>query len=319
MSEKYNLKHFFNLITTSKNTIKDVAKKIAKIQTEIDEIDRMLLKIETTPEEAMNRIDWSKLDKKATGKAKKTVKEYISKINESKEKLFNIRKNKSETIDKYNNIIFDLSSNSEKINDTIEKFLYLSHAWQKDDISEIKNMDENSSNFYVLNPSPSDIAIQKSVFIAPSNFFSGDNYVELKLGCIVICTLMFAYDHSGIYIGEDKIVELNGDGEIKIVTYSEFLNSSIFRTGVTIYTACEDGNVLHDPKIAKRAKSLIGEKMNYDSSTNNCHIFCLHCLHGRIHTSGIEMPVIDKLTQGIMDSHLVKTPSKFDWINVKIK
>ena len=55
-------------------------------------------------------------------------------------------------------------------------------------------------------------------------------------GALVFCDLAIKPEHSGIFIGDKTIVELDGSGNIRKVDYSTFLNDSIFRTGINIFT-----------------------------------------------------------------------------------
>lgn len=97
--------------------------------------------------------------------------------------------------------------------------------------------------------------------------------------------------HTGVYIGQDKIVELtpndDGDAIIRSVSPEEFLNSSLYRTGAFIYVACgknDDGDcyALCEPKIANRAKQAVGLQWlgKYSLTNNNCHMFCQYCITG---------------------------------------
>ena len=89
--------------------------------------------------------------------------------------------------------------------------------------------------------------------------------------------------HTGIYIGDDQIVELtniDGDAIIRTVSAEEFIEDDAF-----IYVACgvrEKGDycTLGGQKIADRAEEAIGQ--NWNGITDiNCHMFCQYCITGR--------------------------------------
>ncbi len=100
--------------------------------------------------------------------------------------------------------------------------------------------------------------------------------------------------HTGIYIGNDEIVELTknnaGLAEIRIVSTEKFIKGDgLFspRTGAFIYVACgkrSNGNcyALGTTAIAQRAKAAVGRIWNgaYCLTTNNCHMFSQYCVSG---------------------------------------
>ena len=106
--------------------------------------------------------------------------------------------------------------------------------------------------------------------------------VTPKPGCIMICKIAGGLaEHSGVYIGDDTVVELNGSGDIQEVSLAEFLNDGITRTGVNIYVACDSSNkVLCDKSIAKRAEDIVGDVRDYNLIMDNCHQFTAGCITG---------------------------------------
>lgn len=97
-------------------------------------------------------------------------------------------------------------------------------------------------------------------------------------GSILYVDLAAGYmEHSGVYIGDDQIVELNQDGEITIVSPAGFASGG---TGFSIYVSCHDGAPVGSEKIAERAEQMIGTKRDYNLIFNNCHIFTSYCLTG---------------------------------------
>jgi cell wall-associated NlpC family hydrolase len=47
--------------------------------------------------------------------------------------------------------------------------------------------------------------------------------VSPVVGSVVYCDLALTTEHSGIYVGENQIVHLDGDGDIQIVSPDDFL------------------------------------------------------------------------------------------------
>jgi hypothetical protein len=103
-----------------------------------------------------------------------------------------------------------------------------------------------------------------------------------KTGAIVRCELAGALDHTGILVADDQIIELDGTGLIRIVSYTDFLIASPYRTGDDITIACDDDSlaVLADLAAAKRAIDLVGQSRDYHLFLDNCHQFVSGCLTG---------------------------------------
>ena len=94
--------------------------------------------------------------------------------------------------------------------------------------------------------------------------------------------------HTGIYVGNNRIVEMtndNGTGIIKKVPPKYFLDYSLWRTGVFIYVACgkKDGKYypLAAPEIAERALEAVGNETKYNLLLDNCHLFVEYCITGK--------------------------------------
>ena len=103
-----------------------------------------------------------------------------------------------------------------------------------------------------------------------------------EIGSIVYCDLMAGYaDHSGIYIGNNKIVHLDGSGYVECVTPKQFMaRLGGFGTAISIYVSCDDEDAVGSSLVAKRAKEQIGKYRNYNFLLDNCHQFVSGCLHG---------------------------------------
>lgn len=101
--------------------------------------------------------------------------------------------------------------------------------------------------------------------------------VHPKVGSIVHCSL-YGVEHSGIYIGDNTIVQLEGNGKISAVSPKGFVSKT---NAIAIYVACDSqNNVLHAEEIARRAVHQIGKKINYNLLINNCHKFTSGCILG---------------------------------------
>lgn len=112
-----------------------------------------------------------------------------------------------------------------------------------------------------------------------------NNEVVLEEGSILYCKLPSIFgnvEHSGIYVGENKVIEYNRDEEVVCISLEEFLGgTSSIRLGLYIYAACDNqGNILHDKKIADNARKWLGYKSTYNVLFNNCHMFTSSCMTG---------------------------------------
>jgi len=112
--------------------------------------------------------------------------------------------------------------------------------------------------------------------------------------------------HTGIYVGNNRIVEMtneDGKGIIRKVPPKYFLNFSLHRTGVFIYIACGKKNGKYYPlgseDIAERAEQAVGEATDYNLLLDNCHLFTERCIAGEKDSwfgtlDGVESALIQK-------------------------
>lgn len=76
----------------------------------------------------------------------------------------------------------------------------------------------------------------------------------MEEGCIVYCD-MYKFEHSGVYVGDNTIVHLDGNGEILAVSPEEFLDRlGGFNNAITIYTCCVGKKPVGAKDTAKYAK-----------------------------------------------------------------
>lgn len=100
-------------------------------------------------------------------------------------------------------------------------------------------------------------------------------------GTPVYCDLAIVAEHTGIYIGDNKIVHLSGDGKIEAVTPQEFVRRlDGANPAEKIYFAVASGKAVGNQKIADRARAMIGKRRHYNVLLDNCHQFTCGCLSG---------------------------------------
>lgn len=106
-------------------------------------------------------------------------------------------------------------------------------------------------------------------------------------GSVVYCGLAFGFaEHSGIYIGNNEIVHLDGSGIIEIVSPQKFLERlGGLNHAMSIYVACNGSTAIGTNAIAKKAKRMVGKNRNYNLVLNNCHQFTSGCITGNFENS----------------------------------
>ena len=57
---------------------------------------------------------------------------------------------------------------------------------------------------------------------------------DVPAGSVVVCEIFHLFEHSGIYIGEHEIVELQGTGLVRAVSFNRFFAG---RTGKHLFVA----------------------------------------------------------------------------------
>jgi len=103
--------------------------------------------------------------------------------------------------------------------------------------------------------------------------------VQPKVGAIVCCGLGRILDHTGIYIGDNTIVELSGSGLVKAISMKRFLSE---RSGKQIFIACDSKTQpLVNDLAAKKVTEQIFNYYEYDVINNNCHRFIWQCFAQR--------------------------------------
>ncbi|PMM03462.1 hypothetical protein BCT63_14225 [Vibrio kanaloae] len=100
-------------------------------------------------------------------------------------------------------------------------------------------------------------------------------------GSIVYCDLAFGYaEHSGVYMGNGRIIHRNGKGLIEAASIRQFLADT---TALSIYVSCNaQGKAVGNESTAQIAEAMLGVQTDYSLLNENCHQFCSYCLNGDI-------------------------------------
>lgn len=136
-------------------------------------------------------------------------------------------------------------------------------------------------------------------------------------GTPLLVTLSLVLEHTGIYLGDSRVAELCGGGEVRVVSLTRFVNGDAydalpFRTGTRVFAACDalTRRPLASPLAARTAREAIrrGERLPYDIGIENCHQFTAACVRGVLpsaaafrHSLGTGLASIDKLERVLAD------------------
>ncbi|GLX86792.1 hypothetical protein tloyanaT_30450 [Thalassotalea loyana] len=113
-----------------------------------------------------------------------------------------------------------------------------------------------------------------AVGIYPTDLFHSEVVVEPEIGSVVCCGIGGLFEHTGIWVGDNTIVELDGNGLIKPISARRFLGN---RSGDNIFVACDsNATPLALPEIAHKALDQIYQYEDYHLIENNCHQFIWH-------------------------------------------
>lgn len=107
-------------------------------------------------------------------------------------------------------------------------------------------------------------------------------HLEPGLGSPVYCDLLFGLaEHSGIYIGDFDVMQLNRHGLVEVVNLLEFTDN-ISTTSRDIFFPLDKSNStsIEFKDAYWRAILNEDEKIKYNVVTNNCHKFTSGCLTG---------------------------------------
>lgn len=139
------------------------------------------------------------------------------------------------------------------------------------------------------------LALRK-IFFRPQTKKLFEN-VAVKPGCILHCDLGVLLEHTGVYIGNGKIVSLNRHGHIKTETAESFFPPGTNPKSSHIYVACygKTKEVLSSKKLIKNARKKINEKTEYNVVFNNCHRFTAGCISGDFESDVISFSQLEEV------------------------
>lgn len=116
---------------------------------------------------------------------------------------------------------------------------------------------------------------ESAVALYPSDVLTTEKAVIPVPGSIVCCGIAGVLDHTGIWIDDDVIIELDGNGLIKPVSCARFIAE---RSGQDIYVACDSlGRPLAKASAVNNAVNQIYQYQDYHLIENNCHQFVWQC------------------------------------------
>lgn len=129
-------------------------------------------------------------------------------------------------------------------------------------------------------------AIAVFVYLRLRRYFA-DTVDHLAEGCVVYHSMIGEMvEHSGIYVGEYKIVSVNAGGNpvdpnAKIVKTStrKFIEGGL-NSNRLIWVSCRGESAVGASEAAERARKKVGTLYPYNVATNNCHQFTSGCLTG---------------------------------------
>lgn len=124
-----------------------------------------------------------------------------------------------------------------------------------------------------------------------------NKYVDPGIGTVVLCDLSpipglsaigLNVEHTGIYVGDGKIIHRSGDGYLEKVTPKEFLDRlGGINAAISVYVACKGKNSLVIKSAYERAKEALYDPQHegYKLFSKNCHNFSSYCLTGDLNQS----------------------------------
>lgn len=124
-------------------------------------------------------------------------------------------------------------------------------------------------------------------------------------GSLIHCAL-YGVEHTGIYVGRNRVVELLGTGRVEKSSPQQFIQGT---NAVTVYVACADGVPILDRQAAARARLWVGRKKNYKLLDDNCHRFSAYCISG---VDSTKLAYFYKLEKLLMEKYGL-SPATFSW------
>ena len=136
-----------------------------------------------------------------------------------------------------------------------------------------------------------------------------DNVLNEKVtpveGSVLYCDLAFSLvEHSGIYIGNNEIVHLDGSGVVEVVSPREFLGRlNGFNNAISIYVSCNGESAVGSNSVASRARAMVGEILDYNLILNNCHQFSSGCLTDNFRNLDIILSMLQQRAEESMGAN----------------
>ena len=115
----------------------------------------------------------------------------------------------------------------------------------------------------------------------PSDAYPSSLLVSPVPGSLVCCSVYQAFDHTGVVIDDDTIVELHGSGLVRAVSAKRFLSE---RSGRHIFIACDQaGQPFVFPDAVQQAVQEVFHFYNYHVFKQNCYRHTWMCLTQQDH------------------------------------
>ena len=109
-------------------------------------------------------------------------------------------------------------------------------------------------------------------------------------GTPLLVSLALVFEHTGIYLGGNRVLELDGEGYVKDVSLTQFINGTsddtrLIRNGTRIFAACDarTRRPLASSRVLETAHAAVeagGSRLGYDVAQFNCHLFTAACVRG---------------------------------------
>jgi uncharacterized protein with von Willebrand factor type A (vWA) domain len=119
-------------------------------------------------------------------------------------------------------------------------------------------------------------------------------------GSVVYCDLWIAAEHSGIYVGDGRIsnIEVTGvpESTVRLSDADGFTSKSLLGRG--IYVSCDNRGAVGHASVAEGATSHLGERAFYGLVISNCHGFSRRCVN-YADTRHTYTPLLDNLSPAI--------------------
>lgn len=143
-------------------------------------------------------------------------------------------------------------------------------------LSDDRKSQQSKRNRYARVQKLKDLDRHESpIAIYPSDIMSTSQMVKPRVGSIVCCGIGGVLDHTGIWVDDNTIVELDGEGLIKPISVARFTKE---RSGENIFIACDsEANPLACELAAQTALKQIFQIRDYHVIDNNCHQFIWQC------------------------------------------